>query len=78
MLYNVGLDEDVQILCDQMGRMKFVNLKYNTFFELIIEFYTKFKIIDEKEQIYSYRFFGMIMLLCIKYLGFLKGIHPSS
>ena len=58
VLYDIRLDKDIQLWCDQMGWTKFVTLKYDTFYELTIEFYTTFKIIDKKEQIYSCRFIG--------------------
>ena len=58
ILIDIRLDEDVELLYDQMGWSKYVNLKFDTFYELIVDFYITFKIIDEKDQIYSCRFFG--------------------
>ena len=63
---------------------KFVNLKYDTFYELTIEFYTTFKIIDKKEKIYSCRFFGkeyrFDRTIMLEIFGFLEGgyTHPPN
>ena len=65
--------------------MKFVTLKYGILYELKIEFYTIFKIIDKKkEQIYSCRFFGKEYrfdhAIMSEIFGFLKGgyVNPPN
>ena len=40
VLIDIGLNEDVELLYDQIGWYKFVNLKFKTFYKLTIEFYT--------------------------------------
>ena len=76
VLYDIGLKEDIQLWCDQIGWIKFVTLKYDTFYELIIEFYTTFRLIDKKEQIYACRFFSKEYrfdhAIMLELFGFLK------
>ena len=36
VLIDIGLDEDIVILCDQLGLSKFINLEYDTFYEITI------------------------------------------
>ena len=58
VLIDIGLDKEIIILYDQVGCTKFSNIKYNTFYELTIQFYTTLKFVDENKQVFLCRFFS--------------------
>ena len=58
VLYDIGVEEDMILLSDELGWTKFFRMKLDTFYELILEFYTTFKYIDDGTYMFSYRFFG--------------------
>ena len=40
VLYDLGVEEDMEILSDQLGWTKFLKMKHDTLYELTLEFYT--------------------------------------
>lgn len=57
MLYDIGVYEDVVILCDQLGWTKFFKMKHDTLYEFILEFYTTFKFMDDNKHMFLCRLF---------------------
>ena len=47
VLCDIGVEEDMILLSDELGWTKFFRMKLDTFYELILEFYTTFKYIDD-------------------------------
>ena len=47
VLCDIGVEEDMILLSDELGWTKFFRMKLDTFYELTLEFYTTFKYIDD-------------------------------
>ena len=58
VLYDLGVEEDMEILSDRLGWTKFFKLKHDTLYELTLEFYTTFTILNEDPYLFSCRLFG--------------------
>ena len=58
VLFNLGIKGIIDIFYNKLDWSKFAAAQYDVFFELTIEFYTTFKILDANQRIFSCRFFG--------------------
>ena len=58
VLYDLGVEEDMEILSDQLGWTKFFKMKHDTLYQLTLEFYTTFTILNENPYLFSCRLFG--------------------
>ena len=57
VLYDIGVDEDIVIFSDQLGWTKFFKMKHDTLYELTLEFYTTFEILNDDTYLFSCRLF---------------------
>ena len=76
-LHTIGLKDDIYAMCAALGWTKFIGMKFNVYYKLVVEFYTTFKEVDRAKHIYSCRFFRKPYqldydLVC-KVFGFRKG-----
>ena len=58
LLKDMGVHDFVNLLCKRLGWFKVKIVKYDVFYELMVEFYTTLKIKDDKQGIFLCRFFG--------------------
>ena len=58
LLKDMGVHDFVNLLCKRLGWFKVKTVKYDVFYELMVEFYTTLKIKDDKQRIFLCRFFG--------------------
>ena len=52
LLKDMGMHDFVNLLCKRLGWFKVKIVKYDVFYELIVEFYTTLKIKDEEQRIF--------------------------
>ena len=81
LLDELEMKDFIDNLCARMGWLQLKTIKYVVFFELIVEFYTTLKIIDEKLGIFSCRFYGKEYLfdyeLSMMFLDFLREVFVN-
>ena len=56
VLLNMGIKGTIDVFCNKLGWSKLATAQYKIFFELTIEFYTTFKILDANQGVFSFRF----------------------
>ena len=47
VLYDIGVDKDMVILSDKLGWTKFFKMKHDTLYDLTLEFYITFEILND-------------------------------
>ena len=52
VLFNLGIKRTIDVFYNKFGWSKFIATQHNVFFELTIEFYTTFKILDANQVIF--------------------------
>ena len=58
VLLNMGLKGTKDIFCNKLVSLNWLSTQHDVFFEITIEFYTTFKILDANQGVFSYGFFG--------------------
>ena len=76
VLLKLGIKGTIYVFYNKLGWSKLATTQYDVFFELTIEFYTIFKILDANQWNFSCRFFRkntiLIIKSCLISLAFLK------